>query len=390
LRHLLVVSETGLAVVLLAGAGVMVRSFLELQRFDAGFRTSGLLCLEMGLPASRYAPSQQVAFYDELVERTGRLPGVESVGLSWQLPLRRGVATTVFTVEGRPAATPAEVPMAAYRSVSPGFFPTLGIRLERGRYLHDGDGRQTAPVAVISRTMAQRFWPGQDPIGRHIKLARPTQESRWLTIVGVVADIRNNWFGADLRPTIYVPNRQAPNPHMNLIVATQADPLRIVAAIRHEVVSLDRDLPIFSVTTMEQVILESFWRNRLFAIIFSVFALVGLVLSAGGLYAVISFSAVQRFQEIGLRLALGARPRDILRLIIGQGMRLALIGTAIGLLASLGMTQLLSGLLFGVKAADPLTFVGLALLLPTVALAACYVPAARAMRIDPLVALHGS
>ncbi|MBI4907349.1 MAG: ABC transporter permease [Acidobacteria bacterium] len=389
LRHLLVVSETALAVVLLAGAGVMVRSFLELQRFDTGLRTSGLLCLEVELPASRYSPSQQVAFTDELVERTSRLPGVERAGLSWQLPLRRSVATTVFTVEGHPAATPAEVPMAAYRSVSPGFFPTLGIRLEQGRYLHDADGRETTPVAVISRTMAERFWPGEDPIGRRIKLARPAQESPWLTIAGVVMDVRNNWFGADLRPTIYVSSRQAPNAHMNLIIGVHAgDPLRIAAAVRHQVASLDRDLPIFNITTMERVMLESFWRNRLFAIIFSVFAVVALVLCAGGLYAVISFSAVQRFQEIGLRLALGASRRDILRLIIGEGMGVALAGTAIGLLAAFGSTRLLSGLLFGVQAADPLTFAGLALLVPAVALAACYVPAARAMRTDPLAALH--
>jgi putative ABC transport system permease protein len=388
LRQILVISETALAVVLLAVAGVVVRSFLELQRFEPGFRTSGLLSLEMELPASRYSPPQRAAFFDDVVERTGRLPDVESVGLSWQLPLRRNVAVTVFTVEERPAATPAEVPMAAYRIVSPGFFPTLGVRLERGRYLHDADGRQATPAAVVSRTLAERFWPGQDPVGRRLKLARPAQELPWLTVVGVVADVRNNWFGADLRPTIYVPGRQTPNARMNLIVAAAGDPLRLAASVRKEIAAVDRDLPVSNVMTMERVILESFWRDRLFAIIFSIFALVALALSAGGLYAVISFTAAQRIQEIGLRVALGAQPRDILRLVVGQGMRLALSGAAIGYAAALGATRLLSGLLFGIEPADPVTFAALAVLQPAVALAACYVPAARAMRVDPLVALR--
>lgn len=388
LRHVLVIAETALAVVLLSGTGLMVRSFLNLQRVEPGFRVPGVLCLEMELPPSRYNAPRQVAFYDELTERTRGVPGVESVGLSWQLPLRPSVGTTLFTAEGSPAATPAEVPMAAYRVVSPGFFSTLAIRLERGRFLDQADGPQTTPVAVISRTLAERFWPADDPIGRRIKLARPADPSPWLTIVGVAADVRNNWFGADLRPTVYVSNRQAPNRHMNLVVAAHGDPLRLASDIRREIASLDRNLSVFNVTTMERVLLESFWRNRLFGILFGIFGLVALVLSGGGLYAVISFSAVQRVHEIGLRVALGATPRDIRRLIVGQGVRLAVAGTALGLVAALGITRLLSSLLFGVKATDPVTFVGLGLLLPAVAFAACYVPAARSVRIDPGVALH--
>ncbi len=361
---------------------------MYLQRFETGFRTSGLLCLEIELPDSQYSPPQQAAFYDAAAERARRLPGVEGVGLSWQLPLRPSVATTVFTDEGRPAATPAEVPLAAYRIVNGGFFTTLGIRLERGRYLEDSDGRDGTQAAVISHTLAERFWPGQDPIGRRIKLARPAQAAPWLTIAGVVADVRTNWFGADLRPAIYVPHRQAPEAHMNLVVATRSDPALIAGLIRREVSSIDRNAPVFNVTTMERILLESFWRNRLFAIIMGVFAFVAMVLSAAGLYAVVSYSTMQRLQEIGLRLALGARRRDILVLIVGQGMRVALAGTAIGLVAAFGFARLMAGLLFGVTPADPATFVGLALLLPGVAFAACYFPAARFARVDPLAALR--
>jgi putative ABC transport system permease protein len=361
---------------------------MELQRFQPGFRTSALLCLEVELPSSRYNESRQIAFFDDLSTRLRRIPGVSSVGLSWQLPLRRSVGTTVYTVEGQPASSSGEVPMAAHRVVNSGFFPTFAIRLERGRYIEDSDGPESTGIAVISRALAEQAWPGQDPIGRRIKLARPEQQARWLHIAGVVADVRNNWFGPDLRPTIYVPARQAPERHMSIAIAAQGNPLLLAGVARREIAGLDRDLPVYNISSIEEVVAESFWRNRMFAVLFGFFAVVALVLATAGLYAVVSYSVVQRVQEIGLRMALGATPRDILRLVVGEGMRVAIGGTMIGLLAALATTRLLSGLLFGIAAADPLTFSILAVMLPAVSLAASYLPAMRAMRVSPVDALR--
>src|SRR6266542_912146 len=397
LRATLVVAEVALSLMLLLGAGLLIRSFWRLQQVDTGFRAEQLLTLRLFPPASTYANDQQVAaFYEKLLERVRSLPGVKDAAVTDGLPLGDWSGGTMIEVEGQSFRTGGHN-TAGWHVVSPEFFRTLGVRLLRGRLLEDADQEQATPVAVVNETLARLHWPNEDPLGRRIRLPNGSQATTaFLIVVGVVADVKNDGLTEAVRQEVYVPLRQRTAAiagmgfarQMTLAVRTSVEPLNLVNAIRQEVMALDRNVPIASVRTMEQIMATVTVQPRFNMILLGIFAAVALVLAAVGIYGVLSYSVTQRTHEIGLRLALGAQQGEVLKLVVRQGMILALLGVAIGLAASFALTRLLTGLLYGVSATDPLTFIVIALLLTMVALIACWIPARRATKVDPMIALR--
>jgi putative ABC transport system permease protein len=397
LRATLVVAEVALSLMLLLGAGLLIRSFWRLQQIDTGFRAEQLLTLRLFPPASTYANDQQVAaFYEKLLERVRSLPGVKDAAVTDGLPLGDWSGGTMIEVEGQSFKTGGHN-TAGWHVVSPEFFRTLGVRLLRGRLLEDADQEQATPVAVVNETLARMHWPNEDPLGRRIRLPNGSQATTaFLIVVGVVADVKNDGLTEAARQEVYVPLRQRTAAiagmgfarQMTLAVRTSVEPLNLVNAIRQEVMALDRNVPIASVRTMEQIMATVTVQPRFNMILLGIFAAVALVLAAVGIYGVLSYSVTQRTHEIGLRLALGAQQGEVLKLVVRQGMILALLGVAIGLAASFALTRLLTGLLYGVSATDPLTFIVIALLLTMVALMACWIPARRATKVDPMIALR--
>jgi predicted permease len=397
LRATLVVAEVALSLMLLLGAGLLIRSFWRLQQVDTGFRAEQLLTLRLFPPASTYANDQQVAaFYEKLLERVRSLPGVKDAAVTDGLPLGDWSGGTMIEVEGQSFKTGGHN-TAGWHVVSPEFFRTLGVRLLRGRLLEDADQEQATPVAVVNETLARMHWPNEDPLGRRIRLPNGSQATTaFLIVVGVVADVKNDGLTEAARQEVYVPLRQRTAAiagmgfarQMTLAVRTSVEPLNLVNAIRQEVMALDRNVPIASVRTMEQIMATVTVQPRFNMILLGIFAAVALVLAAVGIYGVLSYSVTQRTHEIGLRLALGAQQGEVLKLVVRQGMILALLGVAIGLAASFALTRLLTGLLYGVSATDPLTFIVIALLLTMVALMACWIPARRATKVDPMIALR--
>ncbi|HVF44359.1 MAG TPA: ABC transporter permease [Pyrinomonadaceae bacterium] len=388
LRNSLVVSEIAIAVVLLAGAGLMIRSFQRIQEVDPGFSPARVLTFDFALPAARYKEDAQVtAFVAQLTERVGAVPGAERAAVVDTLPLSGGGNVAAFVVEGRPAPPPEQVQDAEYRVVSPEYFDVMGVRLVRGQLFTARDREGSPAVAVVNEAMARRYWPGEDPIGKRVNLGNP-ETSPWRMIVGVVRDVRHDGLDKEPYPQMYSPAAQFPRRGMTLVARASADPASLVPAIRRELSSLDKDLPLYNVRTMEQVLSDSVSRRRFQMLLIAAFAFVGLLLAAVGTYGVISYSVAQRRHEIGVRMALGARAPDILRLVLGQGLGLALAGVGIGLAAAFALTRVMSSLLYGVSATDPLTFAAVSLALLCVAAAACLVPARRATRVDPMEALR--
>jgi putative ABC transport system permease protein len=397
LRAALVVAEVALSLMLLLGAGLLIKSFWRLQQVDTGFRAEQLLTLRLFPPASAYPNDQQVAaFYEKLLERVRALPGVKDAAVTDGVPLGDWSGGTMLEVEGQ-LPKPGGHNTAGWHVVSPEFFRTLGVRLLRGRLLEDADQEQAMSVAVVNETLARAHWPNEDPLGQRIRLpngARAT--TAFLTVVGVVADVKNVGLTEAARQEVYVPLRQRTAAiagmgfarQMTLAVSTSVEPLILANAIRQEVAALDRSVPIASVRTMEQIMATFTVQPRFNMILLGIFAAVALVLAAVGIYGVLSYSVTQRTHEIGLRLALGAQQGKVLKLVVRQGMILALLGVAIGLAASFVLTRLLTGLLYGVSATDPLTFIVIALLLTIVALMACWIPARRATKVDPMIALR--
>lgn len=399
LRAALVVTEVALSLVLLVGAGLLIKSFWRLQQVDTGFKAEQLLTLRLFPPASTYPGNQQVAaFYENLLQRVRSLPGVEDAAVAEGVPLGDRSGGTVMEVEGRPVEISA-LNSAGWRVVSPDYFRTLGVRLLRGRLLEDADQEQATPVAVVNETLARAHWPNEDPLGRRIRLLnRPPGEATtvFLTVVGVVADVKNSSLTEEARQEVYVPLRQREaaitgmglEREMSLAVRTSVEPLDRVNAIRQEVGALDPGVPVARVRTMEQILSTVTVQPRFNTILLGIFAAVALVMASVGIYGVLSYSVTQRAHEIGIRIALGARQGEVLKLVIRQGMVLTLTGVVIGVASSFALTRLMAGLLYGVSVTDPAIFVAIAVLLTGVALMACYLPARRATKVDPIVALR--
>jgi putative ABC transport system permease protein len=390
-RRLLVVSEVALAVVLLVSSGLLIRSFQLLRQVDTGFKTENALSMRMVLPFPKYAKAEtRRAFYDEVLRKVEDLPGVESAGMITFLPLSFNGMNFNFSVEGRPAPSDMKLPFALFRVVSPDYFRAMGIPLRRGRYFDTRDSVDSQPAVIINRAFAEQYWPGEDAIGKRLKVGAVDSPNAWLTVVGVVGDVRQTGL-YEQKLEFYVPYAQERRSFMaprDLVVRTKGDPGLIAGAVRQAVWSVDKDQPVSNVRTLDQVFAAAISQERFQTLMLGLFAALALLLACVGLYGVISYAVVQRTHEIGLRMALGAQPVDVLRLVIRQGMTLTLAGLVVGIVAGTFVTRVLTDLLFGVTPRDPLTFTGVPVLLFVVALLACYIPARRATRIDPLVALR--
>src|SRR5438552_1984017 len=388
----LIVAEIAIALTLLICGGLMVQSFQRLQHVALGFSPDNLLTMKMVLPVSKYSEyRQRIAFADEVVERTRNLAGVVSAGTTTNIPLERETGyDAIFDVEGRPSPNPNDVPITAHRVVSPGYLETMGVTLIRGRLVNKNDRADSLPVVVVSEEFARQAWPGKDPLGKRVRRVRAGQIFPWMTVVGVVKDVKEDLFNYRVnRPVWYVPYAQVENNFpLNLVVRTSGDPATVTASVGQAVHAIDADQPISNIMTMNQNLSGVLVTERFSAILMSVLAASGLLLAALGLYGVMAYSVSQRTAEIGLRVALGAQRTHVLQLILGQGVKLTLLGVAIGLTAAWAMTRLLVSLLFGVSATDPATFVFIPLLLVSVALLACLLPARRALAVDPMVALR--
>jgi len=385
MRGLLVVSEMALAVLLLIGAGLMVKSFWRLLQGDLGLNPKNVLTMEVLLSPQKYGDGgQRRAFLQDVMQRIENLPGVEGAGATNFLPLTGFWDIASFRIEGRPAPRPNEEPSADNRVVTERYFLTMGIRLLRGREFDGRDREGAQPVVIINETMARRYWPNEDPIGARINFGQGNSAE----IVGVVNDVKSFGLEEQTHPDIYRPYAQAPFRLIAFAVRAGGDPLSLVAAVKNAIYAVDKDQPVFKVITMEKLAAESITLRRVSMLLVGGLSALALILAAIGIYGVMSYTISQQRREIGLRLALGAQANDVMKLVIVQGMKPALFGMTIGLLSSFALTRLIKGLLFGVSATDPATFIVISILLGGVALVACWIPARRATKVDPMVALR--
>jgi len=388
LRNLLVVSEVALALALLTGAGLMLRSFIRLMSVDPGLDPRNVLTVDIRLSRGKYSRPQQAAFFQRLLEHLRVTPGIQAVGAVYPMPLSGMEEDLWFDIEGQPPLARGEHRSAGPRGVSPGYFMAQGIQLLKGRVFTESDGGDTPPVVVINEALARRYWTNQDPIGRRISFDSRNGQTVWRQIVGVVKSVRHMALSEEPRSEVYIPFAQYPLAFMTLVARTDGAPLGYVAAVRSQVQAVDKDQPISNPRTMEERLASTVSQRRFNLILLAIFACLALSLAGIGIYGVMSYLVAQRTHEIGVRMALGAQAGDVLRLVIRQGMALALTGVLIGLITAFGLTRLLRNLLFDLSATDPLTFFVTALLLALVALLACYLPARRATKVDPLVALR--
>ena len=387
-RNLLVVVEVALAAVLLIGAALLIQTFVRLVGVETGFRPEGVLAMELVLPRSAYPEPQASAFYERLVARLAAVPGVQGAAATSGLPLSGRENLQQVTIEGRARPRPGDEIVSDYRVVTPRYFEVLGIRRLEGEGLPDDGGPDAAATLVINETMARTYWPDESPIGRRLKLTAYDREAPWFTVAGVVNDTRYTALDSALRPQVYVHFRRDPTQQMWVVLRTAGDPLALAAAARAAVHEIDPDQPVGRVRAMADVVAASVSDRRFSMFLLGVFATLALTLSVIGLYAVVSYSVTERIHEMGVRLALGAQPANLLAMVMREGLRLAAIGVALGLAAALVMTRFLEALLFGVHARDAATFVGVPVVLAVAAMLGCLVPALRAMRVDPVVALR--
>lgn len=387
MRNALVVTEVALSVLVLIAAGLLIRSFLRLRAIDPGFQPGGVLTARVPLSGGRNsAPDRRVAFFRQITGRLATLPGVKAVGAVNALPLTGLGLGATFAVEGRPAPGAGQRPQALYRSVTPAYFGALDIPLLAGRALAESDIAQSPAVIVINQNLARRFWPDSSPIGGRIVLDQPA--GRIAEIVGVVGDVKADRIDREDWPTIYNPYAQVPTPSMNLVVRTANPPLSLASAVTREVHQLDPDQPVADVRPMEEVLNLAVAGARFNTMLLGTFAGVAFLLAAVGIYGVVSYDVTQRTSEIGIRMALGAQPAQVRKLILGQGARLAVYGIVVGLAASAVLTRWMGSMLFGVSPTDPWTFTAISILLAVVALAASLVPSRRAMALNPVDALR--
>ena len=384
IRSALVVFEVALALMLLIGAGLLIKSFVNLQHIDPGFNPRSALRVDVSLPRTRYpARNQPAVFYKQLIERIAALPGVQSVGGISRLPLSGGGTDSEFEIDGRPPSEPGHQMVAWYSSVTPDYFRTLGIRLIKGREPAESDTADSPKVVFISEMMARRYFSDEDPVGKRLVFGSDKRE-----IVGIVSDVSHFGLTQDARPAMYFPHAQSPARGMSLVVRTASNPLALTASIRNQVSSLDQNLATSNVMTLEELVGSSLAEPRFTLLLLGSFAGVALVLSAIGVYGVVSYSVSQRSHEIGVRMALGAQVSDVLRLVIAQGMTLVLGGVGVGLVAAFALSRVMSKLLYGVSPTDVTTFAATSLILTGVALGACFVPGRRATRVDPMESLR--
>jgi predicted permease len=387
-RKALVVSEVALSLVLLIGAGLMIRSFWKLQNVDPGFDTSNALTMSVALTPIRYSePHQQLAFLDRAMEQIRAVPGVVSVGTTTTIPLAGGGSTQPFSIEGRPTGTIAEQPMAQTRYISPDYFKAIGIPLRQGRFFSDQDRDNSVPVIIISEAMARRFWPGENPIGKRLTPSFHSKEGA-REIVGVVGDVKARGLDSDASTMMYLPYKQAPRPFMSFVVRTSSNPESLVQPVSRAIYSIDKEQALTDVQTMDQVLMQSLSDRRFNMTLLLTFAGVALVLAAVGVYGVMNYTVTLRRRELGIRMALGAKASDVLRLVLRQGLTLTLIGVGAGLISAYALTRLMASLLYGVTATDYLTFASVSAVLIVVGLAASFVPARRATKVDPTIALR--
>ena len=385
-RNVLVAVEVALSLVLLIGAGLMIKSFARLQQMNLGFNPEKVLAVTLTLSNSRYPEErQQAAFFQETLNRLQSLPGVQSAGATTALPLTLELSGSDFRIEGHPEPEAGKELIIHTRSVSPGYFGTLGIRLLKGRDFSDRDKSDAPRTAVINSELARIYFLNEDPLGKRITF---DDGQSWISIVGVIGDVKQLGLDSSAKPEVYFPYLQVSEPSMSLVARTVSDPLSLAAAVKNQIQTIDKDLPIDEAKTMQQLLAESISGRQFNMLLLTIFALVALVLAVVGIYGVMSYTVTQRRHEIGIRVAIGAQSRDVFRMVIGQGMRLAIIGVAFGLVGAFGLTRLMTSMLFGVEPTDPATFVTIAVLLTVVALVACYIPGRRATKVNPLVALR--
>jgi len=390
LRDALVVSEVTLAIVLLAGAALMIRSFENLVHLDPGFRADHVLTVRTPMQMQKYdTQARRAAFYDQVLDKVEGLPGVIAAGYTTWIPLTNAGGATGITIEGRPEPAPGQTLIPNARVVSRNYTSALRMKLIEGRPIDEHDGATTPLVALINETMARNFWPGENAVGRRFKKGAFREDAPWITIVGIVGDVHQAGLAIPARAEMYLPYQQqkffAPD---YLIIRTSGEPLSLAETVRQQVWSIDKQQAVADVMPLEQVVQEHLAPRRMQASLLGGFAGLALLLASLGIYAVLSFAVTQRTQEIGVRVALGAHSRDVLRMVFSHGLKLFAIGTGLGLAAALMLSRTLGHLLYGISATDPLSFVGVTLVLGTVTLLACYIPARRAMRVDPLVALR--
>jgi len=367
----------------------MTGSFLRLQQVNPGLNPKSVLTMGVALPQAKYRePEQRSQFFRQLIESVRALPGVEAAAATSNLPLTGGRWGRSLTVEGYPILSVGQAPMIQHTVVMPGYFTTLGIPLLSGRDFSETDGPNTPKVTIIDERLAREYWPNASPLGKRIRFGPPEDNEPWHTVVGVAGAVRHARLDVDTDKIVYLPHLQIPVNGLALVVRATANPESLAGAVRSKVREMDADLPVTKVMTMEDVVAQSIWQPRLYSILFGVFAIVALLLATVGIYGVMSYTVSTRTREFGLRMALGAQSGDLIRLILGQGMRLAFLGVAAGLVGAFALTRLLKNLLFEVTATDPLTFALITALLTLVALAACWLPARRATKVDPLVALR--
>jgi putative ABC transport system permease protein len=391
LRDALVVAEISLSLVLLVGAGLLVKNFTALINVNAKYHPESILTMNLGLPELQYkAQPGRASFHEQVLQRLSTIPNVQSAAMVTHVPYSNGggASTRVFSVEGRTATDRGEVNNAIVQTISPNYFGLMQIALREGREIAEMDADGTLPVAVISRSLARRYFPDEKPLGRKLKVGQADGSSPWLTIVGIVDDVHYSWISKDDVPTIYRSYRQAAPFYASLVLRTGGDPLSLVPAVRSEVAAVDPDLSLFNIKPLDTVISDSIVGIAYVAVMMGILGIIALVLASVGVYGVMSYAVSERTNEIGIRMAMGATANDIQRLVLGKGALLTLIGMGIGLPLAFGLANALSSLLFGVKVADPVAFIVLPLVLAAVATLASYLPARRATRIDPLVALR--
>jgi putative ABC transport system permease protein len=388
LRVALVIGETAVALILLAGAGLLIASYVALQRVDPGFDPQRVLTFTFRLPDARYTDAQKLSFHNDLLTRIRSAPGVRSASAIVPLPDSNDYWGVSFQVEGH-LVPAADQPVAGFAMADPEYFRTMGIRILRGREFSETDNAKSLPIVIVSQAFAQRYFPNQDPVGKRIQPgASMSGKPPWREIVGVVGNVKNRGLAGQTPPIYYVPYQQLPLSSLTFVVRTGGNPRAVTAMVRSLMASVDPSIPVYRVETMNEYLSASVAQPRFNTLMLGIFAALALVLAAVGLYGVISYSVAQRTHEFGIRMALGAQPQTVLKLVLREGLVLALAGVGIGLAGAFGLTRLMSSLLYGVKSSNPLVFAGVAAILIGVALLASYIPGRRATRVDPIEALR--
>ena len=389
-RSLLVIGEVAISFVLLIGAGLLINSFFHLRNLDPGFRADHLLTMKVDLSGIKYPDRERrAAFFDEVMRRVRQLPGVRSAAVAGNLPLTYNGDSMTIGVEGVPDPPPSQRPDVIFRAIGPGYFNTMGIPVVGGRDVTDQDKAGAKDVVVISEKTAQHFWPGQDPIGKRLKPGSSTSKGEWREVIGVVKDIRQNDLIAPPKMQMYFSFRQLKDIAANaLVVRTTVEPMSLAGSVRNAIWSVDKDQTVADIDTMDHIVAKAVARQRFSMVLLGVFAAVALLLASVGIYGVMSYSVAQRTREIGIRMALGARRADVLQMTVGQGLKLVGAGMFVGLGAAFLLTRVMATLLYGISATDPITFIGISVVLLAVAILASYVPALRATKVDPITALR--